>query len=456
MRPGPTRPARAQVARARRFGRRLCAVLAAASMTLTACTVVSMPPQTAEPRVRVGPRPDVAPGPDARTVTLDPVRDFEEVRALWVIRFTMTSEEAVLDMVQRAERAGINTLIVQVRGRADAFYDSAIEPSGEAMREDFDPLALVIEEAHRRGIAVHAWINTHLIWGPTERPQSPDHLVNRHPDWLAVPRELGKELAAVDPFDPRFVDRLVEHARAHPNTVEGIYSSPSHPGVQERVHSIWLDLATRYDLDGLHFDYIRFPSASYDYSIGALERFRVWVRRSLPADRFRELDETYSSDLYAFVDGEPELWNDFRREQVTRLVDRIYRDVKAVNPRLVVSAAVVADPDVAYDDRFQNWPQWLHDGILDVAVPMAYTPDRDRFLSLVRVARRAAGDDRRVWAGIGAYMNTATGTMQMIDVARDEGAGGVVLFSYDWAVGDGRGDPDNPFLQRVGRGRFAR
>ena len=53
-------------------------------------------------------------------------------------------------------------------------------------------------------------------------------------------------------------------------------------------------------------------------------------------------------------------------------------------------------------------------------------------------------------------MNTADGTMQMIDIARAEGAGGVVIFSYDWAVGEGRGDPNNPFLMRVGRGRFGR
>lgn len=423
---------------------------------LAGCTVVSMPPSTPEPRVRVGPPPE--PEREAKPVRLDPVRDFEEIRALWVVRYTMTSDEAVRDMVERAQRGGINTLIVQVRGRADAFYRSEIEPLGEAVRapDGFDPLALTIEEAHGRGMAVHAWVNTHLVWGPTERPRSPDHLVNRHPEWLAVPRELAGELAAVDPSDPRFVDRLVRHARANSHAIEGIYSSPSHPDVQDRVHAVWLDLARRYDLDGLHFDYIRFPSAGYDYSVGALERFRLWARSSLAPDRFEALDRAYARDLFAFVDGEPELWDEFRREQITGLVRRIYRDVKGLNPRLVVSAAVVPDSQVARESRFQDWTAWLRQGILDVAVPMAYTPDRDRFLSLVRGARRAAGDPRRVWAGIGAYMNTASGTMEMIDIARAEDAGGIVIFSYDWAVGEGRGDPADPLLQRIGRARFAR
>ncbi len=71
-------------------------------------------------------------------------------------------------------------------------------------------------------------------------------------------------------------------------------------------------------------------------------------------------------------------------------------------------------------------------------------------------ARARVDDPSRIWMGIGAYMTSAEGTVEMIDVARGEGTGGVVLFSYDWAVGPGRGDPENPFLQRVGRERFGR
>ena len=425
---------------------------------LAGCTVVPMPPERPRPRVEVGPVPETARGVEGADITFRPVRDFPEVRAMWVVRFTMTSEEAVRDMVDAAERAGINTLIVQVRGRGDAFYASELEPRAEPMRGplDFDPLRLTISEAHRRGMAVHAWVNTHLVWGPADLPESPEHIVNAHPDWLAVPRDLGQELVGVDPFDPEYVQRLIQYARDRPGTVEGVYSSPSHPEVRDRVHAVWMDLAERYDLDGIHFDYIRFPSSDYDYSIGALERFRLWLRPLVTDDRFSELELAYGSDLFAFVDGAPEHWAAFRRAQITRLVDRVYRDVKARKPRLTVSAAVVADADVAFGDRFQDWREWLRIGILDIAVPMAYTPDTARFQTLVRGARIAVGDRRRVWAGIGAYMTTADGTMEMIDIARGEGAGGVVLFSYDWAVGEGRGDPDNPFLERVGRGRFGR
>lgn len=432
--------------------------LAALVLLASGCTVVRTTPTRPKPRVEAGPPPEAPLPIDVSDYTFDPVRRFDEVRALWVVRYTMTSAEAIRTMIRDAETAGINTLIVQVRGRADAFYRSGIEPRGESIREGggFDPLSLTIEEAHARGMAVHAWVNTHLVWGPTTLPESPEHLVNAHPDWLAVPRALGGELAGVDPFDDRFVARLIRYASDNPSTVEGVYTSPSHPAVQDRVHAVWLDLATRYDLDGIHFDYIRFPSAQYDYSVGALERFRLWSRGRVSEARWAELDAAYARDLFGFVDGEPELWADFRRDHVTRLVQRIRSDVKAIRPRLVVSAAVIADPELAWGDRFQDWRGWLRDGLIDVAVPMAYTPDATRFENLVRAARDAAGAPERVWAGIGAYMNTADGTLGMIDIARSEGAGGVVLFSYDWAAGEGQGDPADPLLTRIGRARFGR
>lgn len=379
-----------------------------------------------------------------------------EVRGLWVVRFTMTNESRVRRMVEEAAEAGFNTLIVQVRGRGDAFYQSELEPKGQAIDgpDDFDPLALVIEEAHRRGIAVHAWVNTHLVWGPAAPPESIDHLVNAHPEWLAVPRDLSEELFNLDPSDPRFVPALRQYAADRPTTVEGIYTSPSHPEVRERILAIWVGLLERYDLDGIHFDYIRFPSAEFDYSRGALERFQAWVRVRLGVARLAELDRSVGSDPFVFVKNLPSEWADFRRLQITSLVDDIYRGVKARKPQVTVSAAVVADFEVAYGTRFQDWQSWLSDGIIDIAVPMAYTRDRDRFQSFVRMARAAAGSRQRVWAGLGSYMNTAEGTLEQIELARSEDVGGIILFSYDWATGEGRGDPDDPFLQKVGRESF--
>lgn len=428
-------------------------------LAASACHVVGVPqgagPAPPGPARRPTGRPSPR-GPRGRPET-GPTRSFSEVRGLWVVRSTLASPERIEEMVAEAHRAGFNTLLVQVRGRGDAYYRSRWEPRAEALDgtpASFDPLALVIREAHEHGMAVHAWVDTHLVWSSDALPRSPRHIVNAHPDWLAVPRELGRRLYGMDPFDHRYVRALQRYAATHAQTVEGLYTSPSNPAVQERVYDVVMDLVEHYALDGIHLDYIRYPSSDFDYSRGALNRFRTWVAPRLPPGRLQKLDAACEKDPYAFVDALSGPWGEFRRAQITQLVERVYTGVKARRPHMVVSAAVLADAQDAYADRFQDWREWLRQGIVDVVVPMAYTADDARFRDEVHQAAVSAGRGDRVWAGIGAWMNTFDGTIREIDIARGQGAGGVVLFSYDWAATKGPAAGGIPYLERVGRARF--
>ena len=385
----------------------------------------------------------------------DPYR-FDEVRALWVIRTALDSPDAVREMVAEAAGSGFNTLLVQVRGRGDAFYASSLEPRAERLPDNpaFDPLRLVIEEAHARGMAVHAWVNTYLVWGPVDPPRSPMHVVNANPDWLAVPRSLGRELHDRNPRDPRYLRSITEHAWAHQRTVTGLWSSPSHPAVQARVQAVWLELATNYDLQGIHFDYVRLPSGEFDYSRGTLDRFRAWVRPYLSSGRYADLVRASTSDPYAMADALGDLWDQFRRDQVSTLVRRIYRSVKEVRPDLVISAALVPDPKEARVKRYQDWWSWLADGFLDVAVPMAYTTDREQFDAWVEEARVSAGSRERVWAGVGAYKNPVDATLRQIEDARERGVGGVVVFAYDSASSTPAQSGTPTPLQQIGSAAF--
>ena len=393
--------------------------------------------------------------PDAAAATR-PLRRYAEVRALWVVRTALGSAEQVRAMVAQADASGFNTLLVQVRGRGDALYASAYEPRAESLPDDlsFDPLKVAIDDAHARGMAVHAWVNTHLVWGPVDPPRSPAHLVNAHPDWLAVPRSLGRELYHQDPHTIDYLARLIDYAAANVPKLEGLFTSPSHPAVQRHLQQVWLDLAGNYDLDGIHFDYVRFPSPNFDYSRGALERFRAWVEPRLSAARFRELAAAAEQDPYAMVDALSEHWDVFRRDSVTDLVRGIYEAVKALRPDLVVSAAVLADQRKAREERYQAWTAWLADGIIDVAVPMAYTADTELFHNWIASARVTAGKRERLWAGIGAYLNPVDTTLRQIEFARRERVGGVVVFAYGAAAST----PPEPgalaSLERIGRQAF--
>ena len=378
-----------------------------------------------------------------------------EVRAAWVVRYTLDHPDSVRRMVRRADEAGFNTLIVQVRGRGDAYYRSRWEPAPPEAPAipKYDPLALAIREAHRRGLRVHAWINTYLVANADTLPADSGHIVYRRPDLLAVPQPLARELFSMDPRDLRYVQALAGYAQAHRDHVEGLYLSPAAPEVKEHIYSIWIDLLERYQLDGLHFDYVRYPAADYDYSRVALLRFRDWLLPQL-ADTLRERVESLEpGDPLVYSDSFPDAWNRFRRQQVTELVERIYYGVKKRAPDRLVTAAVFADAGDAFSLRLQDWADWLRRGILDVACPMAYTPDLGVFRQQIQAAVETAGGNR-VWAGIGAYRNSVDGTVGKIEAARALGAAGVALFSYTSLV---RGDSTNPgesYLRAVGARAF--
>ena len=169
----------------------------------------------------------------------------DQLRALWVVRTTLTDPDSIVAMVDRAAAAGFNTILVQVRGRGDAYYQSRWEPKPATVLEQgptFDPLALVIREAHARGLGVHAWVNAYLVGGTGTLPTDPTHLIRTRPHLLAVPREMAREFYGLDPGAPRFAEGLLRYAQDNLDRIEGIYAAPSHPEVKEHLYSVWMDL----------------------------------------------------------------------------------------------------------------------------------------------------------------------------------------------------------------------
>jgi len=142
----------------------------------------------------------------------------------------------------------------------------------------------------------------------------------------------------------------------------------------------------------------------------------------------------------------PQRWQEFRRARLTALLTRIRATVKARRPQAMLSAAVFPDAHDATNRRFQDWSGWLESGLLDAICPMAYTTDRALFRSQIATVELLAGN-RPVWAGIGAYQLPAASTVENILAARQLGAEGIILFSYD--------NLDASYVTSVARGAFA-
>ena len=375
-----------------------------------------------------------------------------EVRALWVTRSSLTTPASISALVRSASDSGFNTLLVQVRGRGDAYYADGLEPRPDALRQqahDFDPLQHVITRARAEGMRVHAWVNVNLVASAADLPSSRAHVIYRRPDWLMVPRALAVELARAGTRSPELVGRLARWTRAQ-HDVEGLFTSPIQPDAAAHVVQVIDDLVTRYPLDGVHLDYIRYPGPEFDYSLAALRLFRADLEPVLSAEDRRRFDPRSVGDLIALTDLYAERWTGFRRARLNALVMRIRTAVKARRPQALLSAAVFPDLADAATRRFQDWGFWIENRWLDVVCPMAYTPELDVFAAQIASAQQLSAG-RPVWAGIGAYRLTPTRTIEHITTARRLGASGVILFSYDSLIQAPRGADT---LASIGRAAF--
>jgi uncharacterized lipoprotein YddW (UPF0748 family) len=350
-----------------------------------------------------------------------------ELRALWVDAFHagIRSPEEAAQLVADAKRIHVNTLIVQVRRRGDALYTGGLEPplDDANYQPSFDALAHIVSAAHAAGLQVHAWINAMPVWRDETPPKDARHVFNLHGPaaagdacWLTSARDGTKRFPV------------------------GFFLDPGHPAAQNHLVSVYLDIVRRYGVDGLHFDYIRYPETEGQ----ALPRGADVGYNPVSVARFQRA--TGRSDVPAPDD---ESWTRWRRQQVTQLVQRISIEARAIRPRIKISAATIAwgRPPASLADFenvapmqrvFQDWQGWLSEGLLDLAVPMNYAREHDDrvrgwFNGWIAWEKRYKAD-RQVAVGIGAYLSAPDGVLAQVSRVRAaEGrarADGMSFFSY--------------------------
>ena len=373
----------------------------------------------------------------------------DNVKGLWVPRTALASADGIASAVRSAQAGGFDTLLVQVRGRGEAFYRSAIEPRAtdlDRQPDEFDPLATMLDLAHRAGLKVHAWVNINLVASGTYLPRSREHVASSHPEWLMVPRALSASLRKVTPRSPAYLGALARWTRAASSSVEGLYLSPIPQDSQEYTVAVVRELVERYPVDGLHLDYVRYPNADFDYSATAIAEFRASLAATLPAADRQRLDRAATGDPAAWPDALAHDWAAFRRDRLTTLVRRIHGVVRAARPPAIVSAAVFPIPVAAREARYQDWINWARAGLLDVACPMIYTSDATEFAAQAGEINIALGAVP-FWAGIGAYKLAMSQTIEHVRLARRAQAAGIVIFSSEQPAG--AGNPDLSALRPV-------
>ena len=355
------------------------------------------------------------------TVAAPPLQ--REMRGMWIAtvanidwpsRNNLTSDQQkseLISILDRAASTGINAIVLQVRPAGDAVYQSELEPwaallSGQqGTNPGYDPLAFAVDEAHKRGMELHAWIN------PFRAGNSSDTTKMVAPHLYRTRRDLIRVYAA------------------------NIWMDPGEPDVQDHSMRVIADIVRRYDIDAIHADDYFYPYVVNDNAGRPL---------AFP-------DEA----AFAKYGGGMSL-GDWRRANIDRFVERMYREVHAIKPTIKVGLSPfgiwrpgnpvgISGLD-AFASIYADSRKWLQQGWVDYLAPQLYwaiTPPQQSFPSLLDwwMGQNVAG--RHVWPGLAAYRvndgsSTAFSSQEIPDQirlirARSQGTGHL-LYNTTWTL----------------------
>ncbi|MFD6420307.1 glycoside hydrolase family 10 protein [Streptomyces sp. NPDC060194] len=340
-----------------------------------------------------------------------------EGRGVWV-RPKETTPEAIRATMDRIEHAGFNMVYLETVWQGYTIFpsDAAKAAGVESQRPNmkgFDPLKVWIEEAHARGIELHAWTHTFFVGSEGAGDDSvggkagPGPILRAHPEWAAVERsDVGKEGPQPSTMEPGYY-----------------WVDPAMPEVRDYVRSVFRELMTDYDIDGLHLDYIRYPvSLPYDSSFSYSDYSR------------RKFADEHGVDPYTLKQTDP-LWKTFdawREANVTTFVQSVREMQKQVDPGLPLSGAVFADPVDGLSKKFQNWADWIDKDYLDFLTGMSFGSSPESVAKDTRVMRDRVGEAYLYTATYGPINGSPSDVMgDQLQAVKDADSDGTALFAYN-------------------------
>lgn len=342
--------------------------------------------------------------------------EFGEYRSIFIDRFdypytgsipAMTNQ--INAMMQEAADAGFSEVIWQVRGRADALYDSSYEPDAYGLTPAFDPLQTALDAAHSRGLKLHAWLNSTNLWNTTAINPPAGHIYhNTNPSFRLTD-----------------INGVVEPQDGWSN-----YSSvnPLLPEVHTHINNVVNDIASNYDVDGIHLDYIRYiPGNSFD---------------RLPHDSLSHQMFFNATGLDGSNPANAAAYRDYVKQRITDLVASVKQTVDAAeiseSRTMELTASVWRDPDVGENDYYQDYRTWLEQDDLDVVMPMIYLSDSNDYLYFNDnlLITLSISTSTRVVPTLASYLHVQPGgggvnlTLSEVERAYLMGADGVNFYDF--------------------------
>jgi len=274
-----------------------------------------------------------------------------------------------------------------------AYYPSDVLPVAPEVKARGDQLAACVAACRKHGVQCHVW---KVNWNMGARASA---------DFKARMKAAGRTQVRLD------------------GAPENGWLCPSHPENQRLEIDAMLEVAAKYDADGVHFDYIRYPDRATCYCPGCKARFEAVLDRKI-------------ADWPRGLAADPALtaqWLEFRRAQITRVVAGVSEALRARKPRVKISAAVFRNAPVDRDTIGQDWRLWCEKGYLDFVCPMNYTPFDADFERMARRQRAWAGDTP-CYPGIGLSVwpdsEGVARLIEQVNITRKLETGGFIVFNY--------------------------
>ncbi|MGD8238345.1 MAG: family 10 glycosylhydrolase [Armatimonadota bacterium] len=319
-----------------------------------------------------------------------------EIRAIWI------HPSRVWDRWDAACRAcadaGLNALIPVVAGGYYAYYDSDVVPRVQGFEDRPDQLAECLKAARKYGLQVHPW---RVNWNASR-----------------IRDEEFEQLRAAG--------RLQQDYEGETER----WLCPSNEKNQELELAAMVEMAAKYPVDGIHFDYIRYPNESHCYCDTCRATFEQWRGA-----------EAHAWPMSAYGGDLKQEYRAFRCSRITKLVAAVSREARTVRPDIVISAAVFRGWPRPYTTVGQNWKLWVENGYLDFISPMNYTNDLELFVE--RTISDAAAVANRIPLAMGIGATSSSSQMQwpaeLVEQAlasHELGCDGFTIFCYGDALSD--------------------
>ena len=292
------------------------------------------------------------------------------------------------------KESGFNAILPNLCWGGVAFYDSQVLPVSPGVAARGDALKECLAACRKYGVKCHVW---KVCWN-----------MGSH-----TSQAFADQMAATNRVQVGFN-----------GTVKGRWLCPSNPDNQQLEIEAMCELA-RKGVDGIHFDYIRYPDATHCFCTGCRQRFETFAGGPVT---------NWPAQVRA-DDALKRKWNEFRASNITKVVRTVAERVRAESPGVQISAAVFRSPTMDADTIGQDWPRWCREGWLDFVCPMDYVDSAAMFKSQARMQQGAVGK-ARLYPGIGLSCWTNDGEdavrlAKQIQAVRDLGLSGFTVFNFD-------------------------